>query len=226
MIAAQAKAKGMCETMQRLLIFGDSNTHGTEPGSALGRYGPETRWCESAARDLGADWRLIDEGLPGRTTQVDDPVMGAHMNGQRTWMTALASHAPLDIVAIMLGTNDLKARFGADAERIAAGIEGLIAILRAQSTSAWLGSPQLLVIAPAPVNVTGARAAEWHGSQEKSIFLSDAYRALAERHGAAFLDAGEAGPVDPDEGIHWTAAGHAAISKLFVAAVWQMAITG
>ena len=126
----------------------------------------------------------------------------------------------------MLGTNDLKARFGADAERIAAGIEGLIAILRAQSTSAWLGSPQLLVIAPAPVNVTGARAAEWHGSQEKSIFLSDAYRALAERHGAAFLDAGEAGPVDPDEGIHWTAAGHAAFAERFVAAVRQMAITG
>lgn len=211
--------------MRRLLVFGDSNTHGTEPaapGAAIGRYGPDARWTELAARRLAPDWRLIDEGLPGRTTQFDDPVMGAHMNGQAGLKIALASHAPLDLVAIMLGTNDLKARFGADAARITAGLAGLIAIIHAPVTTAWLGMPQLLIIAPAPVDVTGERAAEWHGARKTALELPAAYRALAERHGATFLDAQRADPVDQAEGIHWTAQGHQDFAALFVAEIEEM----
>ena len=85
---------------KHLLTFGDSNTHGTPPISQRGlyaRFDESQRWPTLTAADLG--WHLAEEGLPGRTTCRDDPVMGAHMNGWPALRIAL-----LDGV-ILLGSN-------------------------------------------------------------------------------------------------------------------------
>src|SRR5210317_226721 len=92
-----------------ILTFGDSNTYGTPPAQARAenrRFGPDVRWPCVMARALGEAWQVIEAGLPGRTTCLADPVMGAHMDGQIGLRIALEGHGPIDLLTIMLGTND------------------------------------------------------------------------------------------------------------------------
>ena len=115
--------------MAVVLCFGDSNTHGTPPIvdiAVYGRFGPGVRWPSRVGQALGCE--MIEAGLPGRTAQFDDPIMGAHMNGQAGLKIALESHGPLDALVLMLGTNDVKARFTSTAEAVVGGIAGLLDI--------------------------------------------------------------------------------------------------
>ena len=94
-----------------ILAFGDSNTHGTAPQATPGsfdRYPPEVRWPVVAHGALPDDWHLVEEGLPGRTTCFRDPLMGDHMEGWLGFKIALMTHAKVDLITIMLGTNDAK----------------------------------------------------------------------------------------------------------------------
>ncbi|MEM7461801.1 MAG: hydrolase, partial [Pseudomonadota bacterium] len=79
----------------------------------------ERRWTGVAANLLGSGWRVVEEGLPGRTTVHDDPIEGRHKNGLSALPMVLESHRPIDMLVIMLGTNDLKTRFSLTAGDIA-----------------------------------------------------------------------------------------------------------
>ena len=92
--------------MKNILCYGDSNTWGYIPGGK-GRYEYAVRWTGAAQRLLGDGYRIIEEGLNGRTTVFDSPFDGSVLNGKSHLMCCLMSHAPLDAVVIMLGTNDL-----------------------------------------------------------------------------------------------------------------------
>jgi len=82
-------------------------------------FGRSERWPGVLQAALGPDWHVIEDGLPGRTIGRDDPVEGTDRNALRTLPASLQAHRPLDVVVFLLGTNDLKARFGASAEQIA-----------------------------------------------------------------------------------------------------------
>ena len=106
---------------KRILVFGDSNTFGTPPmverdGNSA-RYGENIRWPMVMQKHLSPNWKVIEEGLPGRTTSLPDPEMGDHMNGQVGLKIALDSHGPIDLLVIMLGTNDSKIQFGLEAKQ-------------------------------------------------------------------------------------------------------------
>ena len=93
-----------------LLCFGDSNTHGTPPMenmSSQGRFGPDVRWPSVMQTKLAPGWTVIEEGHPGRTTVHDDPIGGMHKNGIRMLPALLETHRPINVIVIMLGTNDL-----------------------------------------------------------------------------------------------------------------------
>jgi lysophospholipase L1-like esterase len=138
--------------MKSLLCFGDSNTHGTVPMRSRDevlRFGFEKRWPGVVQALLGNDWRVIEEGLPGRTTSFDDPDEGADRNALRYWEACLQSHRPVDAIVIMLGTNDLKAKFNATPEIISEGVTKLIDIAR-QNTPPGFYDPFILVVAPTP----------------------------------------------------------------------------
>ena len=110
--------------MKTILCYGDSNTWGAKPILKLGspdRYQYEVRWTTVLQNQLGNDYHIIAEGLNGRTSTFDDPIEGAHKNGKRYLFPCLETHAPLDLVIIMLGTNDLKSRLGLTAWDIACG---------------------------------------------------------------------------------------------------------
>ena len=110
-----------------ILCYGDSNTHGSATVERPdGRYGPDERWPGVLRAALGSGWLVLEEGLGGRTTVSDDPVEGLEKNGRTYLLPCLHTHKPLDVVIIMLGTNDLKARFGKSAWEIAQGVGVLV----------------------------------------------------------------------------------------------------
>ena len=102
---------------RRILCFGDSNTHGTNPVGP--RYGEDERWPMLLQAMLGEDYRVLEEGFGGRTIAFDDPVEGGYKSAMDYLPPCLMSHDPLDLVIVMLGTNDTKQRFAMSAPAIA-----------------------------------------------------------------------------------------------------------
>jgi lysophospholipase L1-like esterase len=208
--------------MPVLLAFGDSNTHGTPPmrhSGDSGRHGPAERWPGVCAATLGPDWTVIEEGLPGRTSQVDDPVMGAHMNGRTGLRIALDTHRPLDVLVVMLGTNDLKTRFQPSAARIAAGLAGLLDMALSDDTQQRHGGLRVLLVSPPPVREVGALRGEFLGAEEAVRGLPEALARLAQGRGCGFLDAGALISVSDVDGIHFDAAAHATLGEGIAEAV-------
>lgn len=199
-----------------VLCFGDSNTHGTPPMAAKGaydRYGPNVRWPGVMASALGEAWTVVADGLPGRTTAFADPVMGAHMDGRLGLRMALAAHAPLDALVIMLGTNDVKERFGATAEAITGGLATLLDIALHPDAQERSGGFEVIVVCPAPVREIGVLAAEFHGGRAKSLGLPPLYEAAAKVRGCRFVDAGALIEVSDVDGVHLDPEAHAQLGR-------------
>lgn len=206
--------------------MGDSNTHGTLPMAALGerrRLGRRARWPGVAAEALGPGWHVIEEGLPGRTTVHPDPVEGAHLEGLAALPALLASHAPIDVLALMLGTNDLKPRFAAGPLDIALAAERLLVAARRSEAGPGGAAPRLLLVAPPPVLEAGCLAELFAGGAAKSRRLASLYAEAAARQGAAFLDAGAVIGPDPLDGVHFGAEAHAALGRAIAARVLALA---
>ncbi|QYK41601.1 MAG: lipolytic enzyme, G-D-S-L [Paracoccaceae bacterium] len=202
--------------MPRLLCFGDSNTHGTPPIAVRGpyfRYDAAIRWPTRLADHLGSSWDVAEEGLPGRTAQFADHVMGDHMDGRIGLKIAMQTHGPLDWLAIMLGTNDVKTRFGATPAKIVAGIAGLVDYAMSIDMAARHPGMRILLIAPVPVIETGCLRGEFIGGAAKSAALVPLIAGLARARDCAFLDAGMHAHVSPVDGVHLPPAGHAAIAE-------------
>ena len=197
-----------------LLVFGDSNSHGTPPIVTPGeylRFDAAIRWPRVMGRALGAGWDVVEEGLPGRTTQFDDPVMGAHMNGQTGLRTALESHGPIDLLAIMLGTNDAKTRFNPTPERIVAGVAGLVDIALSDTMQSRHDGFEVLVISPPPVEEVGPIAGEFLGGAAVMSGLARLLAAHCAARGVAFFDAGTVIEVSGQDGIHFEPEAHQAL---------------
>lgn len=200
--------------MRTLLTYGDSNTHGTPPIVTPGlydRYGPADRWPQVALAALGPSWSLVEEGLPGRTTGLEDPVMGTHMNGQAGLRIALESHGPIDVLTIMLGTNDLKTRFAPSVEKITGGIAGLLDIALSEPMQTRHGGFKVLLISPPPVVETGPIQDQFWGAEAVGPHLATSYRKLAKARGVGFFDARSVIDVSTQDGVHYEAAAHRAL---------------
>jgi lysophospholipase L1-like esterase len=167
-------------------------------------------------------WETVEEGLPGRTAQFPDPVMGAHMDGRDGLKIALQSHGPIDALTIMLGTNDTKTRFGATPERIVAGIAGLLDIAMSLEMQQRHGGFRILVICPPPVLEQGPISSEFVGAREVSLKLPRLYAALAEARGVGFLDAGSVIEVSPVDGIHFEAEAHRRLGAAVAEAIGRL----
>ena len=209
--------------MTVLMTYGDSNTHGTPPIITIGeydRFDAATRWPRRVAAELG--WEVVEEGLPGRTAQFDDPIMGSHMNGQVGLKMALCSHGPIDLLTIMLGTNDVKARFGAGPEMVVGGIASLLDIAQGVEMQTRHGGFQILLICPPPVVEVGPIKAEFYGGAAKSKGLPAPMAALAAARGVGFLDAGRVISVSLIDGVHYDAQSHAALALAVAGALRGM----
>lgn len=208
--------------MPYLLCFGDSNTYGSPPIVAQGephrRFDARTRWPKVAAARLPG-WEVAESGLPGRTAQFPDAVMGAHMDGRIGLRIALESHGPLDALTLMLGTNDAKTRFGATPETVAAGMAGLLDIAQSAEMQARHGGFRILLICPPPILEQGPIAAEFLGARATSLRLPSLYARLAAARGCGFLDAGTVIESSPVDGIHFEPDAHRRLGESVAEAV-------
>jgi lysophospholipase L1-like esterase len=214
-------------TMPTILTYGDSNTYGTPPmmerGGPHERFGPTVRWPGVMATSLGQDWTVIEDGLPGRTTRFSDPVMGAHMNGEIGLRIALCSQGPIDLLTIMLGTNDSKLMFGQDARGITAGIAGLLAIATEAEMQDRHGGFKILIICPPTVIVTGCIADVFYQGDEVSEQLAAQYSGLAAHWGVGFMNAGDHIAVSDVDGVHFDESQHDILGRAVAAKVRTMA---
>lgn len=198
-------------TEKRVLCFGDSLTWGwipVEDGVPTERFAPDVRWTGVLANQLGDGWTVIEEGLSARTTSVDDPT-DARLNGAAYLPACLASHLPLDLVIIMLGTNDTKAYFNRTPLDIANGM-GILAtqvLTSAGGVGTVYPAPRVLIVAPPPL---APMPHPWFrlifdGGETKTRQVAEAYSALAAFMKVPFFDAGSVVTTDGVDGIHFTA---------------------
>lgn len=200
--------------MKRILCFGDSNTWGYMPLSNLRRFPEDVRWAGVMQSLLGTEYRVIEEAQNGRTTVFDDPYEMICKNGAKHLPVVLESHKPLDLVIIMLGTNDLKTHLGQNAHTIAAGAGVLVDRVLASDAGPKLGAPQILLIAPAAVAEAPCPFGhKFDGVYQTSTRFAEAYREVAELRMVPFLNAAEHVTVPATDCIHFDEEGHAALGK-------------
>ena len=204
---------------KHIICFGDSNTHGycADPGDCAdggGRFNENERWTKLLQKSLGGEFEVIEEGLSGRTTCFEDPIQEG-LRGLDYLTPCLKSHEPVDLLILMLGTNDCKERFGASAYCISLGLARLVK--KARTTECWGGkTPNILVIAPVPmgegVMQSPAAASMGPGSVEKSRLLAGYYQQQCGLLGCHFLDA-EGCQCNRIDYMHLTKEGHRQLAQ-------------
>ncbi len=206
---------------KRILVFGDSNSWGFVPCAAselTTRYDSSARWPGVVAARLGSTVEVVEEALSGRTTDLDDfqidlpsaHLRGATFNGAKLLPAILASHLPLDLVIIMLGTNDLKTRFNRSAHKVALAALGLVRLIEEceGGVATIYRAPKVLLIAPPPLGTGFHDPEEWAGSHQKSLELGSVFRDAAAVANLPFLDAGKVIATDGIDGVHFSAESH------------------
>ncbi len=206
--------------MKRVLCYGDSNTWGYEPASG-DRFPEDVRWPGVLARELGSEFRVIEEGLNARTTVREDPVE-EYKNGKIYLRPCLESHRPLDLVIVALGVNDLKARFSASASDVADGAGVLVAIAQRSGAGPDGGPPAVLLVTPPPVGKLTELAEMFAGAEEKSKGFAHQYRRVADKYGCELLDAGELVRTSDLDGIHLEVDEHRKLGEAVAARVKEM----
>lgn len=196
---------------KRILCFGDSLTWGwvaVPEMSPTTRYPYPERWTGVMAAELGDGYEIVEEGLSARTTSIDDPV-DPRLNGSAYLPSALASHLPLDLVIIMLGTNDTKSFYRRTPYEIALGMSKLVGqvLTSGGGVGTVYPAPRVLVVAPPPL---ADMPDPWfqgmfEDGHQKSRELATQYRALASFLKVDFFDAGSCVTTEGVDGIHFTA---------------------
>ncbi|MCX7708365.1 MAG: SGNH/GDSL hydrolase family protein [Clostridia bacterium] len=196
--------------MKNILCFGDSNTWGYDARTES-RFPPDVRWPGVLRLALGEGYHIIEEGLCGRTTVWDDPIEG-YKNGKEYLIPCLETHKPLDLVIIMLGTNDLKKRFSLSASDIAAGAGVLVDAVNKSGAGKNGEAPKVLLVSPPEVGDIGnSRFDEMFGFENCvaiSKNFSKHFKRITEYYGCTFLDAAPIVIPSPIDAIHFDASEH------------------
>jgi lysophospholipase L1-like esterase len=192
--------------MSRILVFGDSNSWGFEPGTGR-RYPKGTRWPTVMHDALGSDWELIEEAMNGRTTVFEDPIE-PYRSGVAYWPACLLSHAPLDVVIIALGINDLKRRFSLSAADIAGGAARLAQIAQELAVDDEGRRSQIILVSPPPLAKLSDLADAFAGGTETSHHLKAQFAKTAAALGVHFIALGDTVSLSNIDGIHLDAEGH------------------
>lgn len=203
--------------MRQILAFGDSLTWGADPVTGL-RHPHNAQWpvvLESGLENA----RVIGDGLGGRTTVRDDHAGPASRNGAFALQLALAVHMPLDLVIIMLGTNDIKPVHGGLAISAQAGMRRLAEIVETFPYKPRNAVPKLLIVAPPPCGPSAAGGPAGGRIIAQSEQFAPLYAALAGELGCGFFDAGSVARPSAADGVHLEAGDTVAIGKALIAPV-------
>jgi len=201
----------------RILCFGDSNTWGYISGTDHNRYLKNERWTGVLSNLLGSKYVVIEEGLNSRTLVSNDERPGREgRNGASYLIPCLDTHDPLDIVIIMLGTNELKAIYDKTSEDIGILLEEYFVKVILQHKSQFSDNiPKLFLVVPPLVNEnTDYCKNKYEGAYEKSQLLNDVYKRIADKYNCIFVNNKDL-EVGID-GVHMTKKGHNILAKKIV----------
>ena len=197
--------------MKQIVCFGDSNTYGFIPAQG-GRFDEHTRWTALLARTLAPKgYEVIEQGCNGRTTVFDDP-KSPERNGSKALERLLQTLSQPDTMIFMLGTNDCKWQFHADAQDITEGMALLVSMVHL-----YWPDTRILLMSPAPLlegasEEAGGRPFDAEGIRH-SQELPARYRELARTNNCDFLCAGDIVTPDPADGVHLNAASHRKLAE-------------
>jgi lysophospholipase L1-like esterase len=209
-----------------VLCFGDSNTHGCpddEDEATPPRLPADVRWTGRLQSLLGPRRYVVEEGLNGRTTDLEQPGV-AGRSGRAYLVPCLRSHDPVAVVVLMLGTNDVKTMFGRTAADVAAALDGLL-----DDIATWAPAAATVLVGPVHIDDTAPGFAELTadefgpGSVRASRELAPALRALAAGRGVRFADAATVAGTGHD-GLHLDPASHERLA-VYLAGIVEQALT-
>lgn len=203
-----------------ILCFGDSNTYGYKP-DGTGRFDENTRWTQILQKKLGSGYRIIEEGLCGRTTVFQDELREGRRGLDLIGVT-VEMHNPLNLMILMLGTNDCKTRYGASAAVIARGLDQVIRKARKSSSRPF----DILVVSPIHLG-KGIGEPDFdpefnESSEVVSRNLAAEYRKVALQNHAAFLNAADFASPSTTDREHLNEAGHAALAEAIYSKILSM----
>lgn len=207
-----------------ILCYGDSNTWGRLPDRS-GRYDAEQRWTGVLQSNLGDGFYVIEEGLGGRTTDIDD--RGSVRNGKTYLQPCLESHNPLDFVIIMLGTNDLKFRFERTADDVANALHDLVNIINDTVKAKDGSATKTILVSPIHIDETAPRFMEFYSndfnleSSETSKHFAGSIKELALRTNCSFVDAASVVKAGED-GLHFDFESNTALGELLAVEVKKL----
>ncbi len=201
--------------VKTVLCCGDSNTYGYDPSNGL-RYPEGIRWTSRLAGLLGDEYWVIEEGCNGRNTVYDDPIDG-WKNGLNYLRPCLNSHKPVDIITLMLGSNDLKDVFHASAKEIAEGAGVLVDVIRTFTEEKQGFIPHIILISPPEIGEDITHSSFYGRFREDAVDRSREfpgyYRDIAERYGCLFLDAALLVKPSPIDSLHLSPESHEKLAE-------------
>lgn len=211
--------------MKSILCFGDSNTYGYNPNldQNLPRFPRDVRWTGVLQNLLGPDYYVIEEGYNGRTIGFHD-ARDPYRCGFDAVVPILGTHSPLDLVIVMLGTNDIQSHYHANPKTIACFLEVLIHKMRNYCRDGEKAIPKVLVVSPIHIGDRIADGVYWtldETAPQKSHELSALFQVIAEKNDCAFFDAATVAVPGADE-LHMDQDSHAALAKALCEKVKQL----
>ncbi|MBQ3391802.1 MAG: hypothetical protein IJG52_00130 [Lachnospiraceae bacterium] len=201
-----------------IVCFGDSNTYGYDPADG-GRYDEKTRWTGRLQAMLGEGFKIIEEGQNGRTIACEDPWEWGTKRGLDYVLPMIETHKPIDLLIVMLGTNDLKRKFGLPAADIAGSMQNMLMKVRAYA-AAQCGMPDMKILLIVPAALREPMSASVFGeffdddAPARSRRLADWYRLVADQFGCDLLDASSEITAGEADHLHLDPAGHERLAEL------------
>ena len=207
----------------RIVCFGDSNTWGYNPVDGSRHV---NRWTRVLQQLRPAD-EIIEAGLNGRTiTAYDDKEPALH--GMTALPIVMQSQNPVDIVVVMLGTNELKNYLNYSAKRISEGLEVMVKWLKNPYNWYLSTPPQILLVSPIKVHPEIATRPEALYSNmgqhavTQSEYLPMFVEQLAAAYQVAYLDAGTVAEPSVADYIHMDEESHQSLGKAIAERIEQM----
>ena len=210
--------------MKTVLCYGDSNTYGYDPRTGL-RYPPDVRWTCRLAALLGPAYHVIEEGCNGRTTVFDDPVEGWKY-GLGYLKPCLNSHKPVDIVVMMLGSNDLKETFHASPAQIAEGAGVLVETIQTFTKEKQGFDPKIVLVCPPEIGEEISDSpfygSFYENAIERSRQLPALYKSVADRYGCIFVNAAAHIRPSKEDSLHLDPQAHAKLAEVLAEVILQI----
>jgi len=201
--------------MQQILVYGDSLTWGIIPNTRQ-RLSFESRWpgvMQTQLTQGGFNVRVIEDCLNGRRTAWDDPYKPGR-NGLQGLEQRIEINSPLELVIVMLGTNDFQSMHELNAWHSAQGIAAIVGAIRKAPIEPGMPVPDLLIVAPPAIgNPKGPIAPKFEGAQRKAAGLAAAYQTVAAELGCAYFDAGSVTTSSAVDGVHLDAKQHQTLGR-------------